>query len=150
MNTSVSWVVRRSATQVVSLTVQVIGDVGKLQFDHVQILWSNFCQTVALGTPLGFREEITIRSKKFPRFCSQTTRSFSHTQLVSHSHVFCTGHCETSECTAGNGKSEMLLADQLDTIHTERHRIREMTRVLEQQMWKFVGIKTNLIYFIVL
>jgi hypothetical protein len=42
----------------------------------------------------------------------------------------------------------MLLADQLDTIHTERQQIREMTRVLEQQMWQFVGIKTNFIYFI--
>ena len=29
----------------------------------------------------------------------------------------------------------MLLADQLDTIRTERQQIREMTRLLEQQMW---------------
>lgn len=92
MNTSLSRVVRPSAAQVVSLAVEVIGDVGKLEFDHVQILWSMVCQTVTRGTPLGFRKEITIIAKKFPRSRSQTTRSFSHAQLISHSHVFCTGH----------------------------------------------------------
>ena len=35
----------------------------------------------------------------------------------------------------------MFLADQLDTIHTVRQQIREMTRVLEQHIWQFFGIK---------
>jgi len=66
MNRSVSRVVIPSATQVVSSAVEVIGDVGKLQFDHVQIPWSMVCQTVVRGTPLGFRKEITIIAKNFP------------------------------------------------------------------------------------
>jgi hypothetical protein len=57
MKTSLSRVVRPSTAQVVSMTVEVIGDVGNLQYDHVQILWSTVCQTVASGTALGFREE---------------------------------------------------------------------------------------------
>ena len=57
--------------------------------------------------------------KIFPRSRQRTVCSFTQTQLISHSHVFRTGHWETSECIAGNGESELLLADQLDTIHTE-------------------------------
>jgi hypothetical protein len=75
MNTSAPRVVRPSAIQVVSLTVEVIGDVGKLQFDHVKILWSMVCQTVARGTPLGFREEITMIAKNFS---ARTHRQFGH------------------------------------------------------------------------
>jgi len=44
----------------------------------------------------------------------------------------------------------MLLADHFDTTHTERQQIREMTRLLEKQMWQFDGIKANLIQFILL
>jgi hypothetical protein len=145
MNTSLSRVVRPSTTKLVSLKMEVIGNVGKIQFDHVQILWSMVCQTVARGTPLGFCEKITMITKKFPRSRSQTTRSLSHTQPISHSHVFCTGHWETSECTAGNGESEMLLADQLDTTHTERQQIRQMTRILEQQPWQLQLILSALV-----
>ena len=59
MNTCASLVVRPSATQVVPRTAELIGDVGKLQFDHVQILWRMVCQTVVRGT-LGFRKEISM------------------------------------------------------------------------------------------
>ena len=45
--------------------MEVIGDVGNLQFDHVQIFWSKVCQTVARGTPLGFGEKITMIAKHF-------------------------------------------------------------------------------------
>jgi hypothetical protein len=71
----VSRVVRPSATHVVSLTVEVIGNVGKLQFDHVQILLSTVCQTVARGTPLGFREEISMIAKYFS---ARANRQFVH------------------------------------------------------------------------
>ena len=44
----------------------------------------------------------------------------------------------------------MILVDQIDTTHKEMQQIREMTRILEQQTWKYVGMKTHLIYFILL
>jgi hypothetical protein len=84
MNTSLSRVVRPSATQVISLAVEVIGDAGKLQFDHVQILWSMVCQTVARGTPLGFRKEITIIAKNFP---ARAHRQLSHFLTLSSFHT---------------------------------------------------------------
>jgi hypothetical protein len=85
MNTRVCRVVRSSATKAVSLTVEVIGDVGKLQFDHVQILWSMVCQTVARGTRLGFREEISMIAKYFPGGAHrQLVRFFTLSSFPTH------------------------------------------------------------------
>jgi len=84
MKTSLSRVVRPSTAQVISLTVEVIGDVGKLQFDHVQILWRTVYQTVARGTPLGFREEISMMAKHFPARAQQLGHSLTLNSFPAH------------------------------------------------------------------
>jgi hypothetical protein len=55
--------------------------------DHVQILWSVVCQTVVRGTPMGFREKISMIAKHFPVRTHRQLGSFYHTQFVSYSHA---------------------------------------------------------------
>lgn len=84
MKTSLSRVVRPSTAQVVSLTVEMIGDVGKLQFDHVQILWNTVYQTVVRGIPIGFREVIFMIAKIFPARAQQLGHSLTLNSFPPH------------------------------------------------------------------